>query len=228
VWDAGTLRLLEPGPCRFIRATFDGHRAAIAIWKPAEGAVIHWLTLAELRALPVVNLPKPGTPAPNPGTPPAPEPTPVNHLDTVRRVRSKYPTPLGARHWEFLVEVAQDVGAQLFRKDGGDRIHVPALGFSVSQDIVILPATRQWVDILGDAENTAVPAWAVHDNAGEPEKWIDVSHIRLPGAPGPADPPPPTGPVAHWTELARAEIVAMQTEIALLRIDVDRLQLGRD
>lgn len=80
VRDRGTPRLLEPGPCRFIREAHDGERVSIAMWKPHEGAVIYWLSLDEIRALPVV--PIMSTPVPNPGTPPAPpqpqpEPSPM-------------------------------------------------------------------------------------------------------------------------------------------------------
>lgn len=215
VWDRGTLRFLEGGPCRFIRATRSGDRVSIALWKPGQGAVVYDLTVAELRALPVVTSITPEEKKDEPKEDPKPQPS---QKDTVERVRAKYPTPLGARHWEFLVDVAQATGAKLFRKDGGDRVHIPVLGLSVSQDIVILPATRQWVDILGDAENTATPAWAVHENAGEPEKWIDVSGIKLPGAtPDPVKPPPPP-PVDVAALKARIAELEKQSELANTRV----------
>ena len=113
-------------------------------------------------------------------------------LALVRAIRAKYPTPLGDRHWEFLVEVAQSTGAKLYRKDGGDRIRIPALGLSVSQDIII--REPKWIDILQDGEGAAVAIWDEHDNAGSPEKWIDVSGVRLPGEPAPPQPNPGTPP----------------------------------
>jgi hypothetical protein len=241
VWDAGTLRLLEPGPCRFIRATFDGHRAAIAIWKPAEGAVIHWLTLAELRALPVVNLPKPGTPAPNPGTPPAPTPEPKMEgitdaqFETLKRVRAKFPTDrkltpheIGAVLNEFAWRHRDEIGLQ--RKDGGTRAYQPRTDIGIWNGVWIKRHGDWGQDVLrAAAEGIAEPARG-QIYVGQPDKFEFVPPVQpLDAEPEPEPPPPPpTGPVAHWTELARAEIVAMQTEIALLRIDVDRLQLGRN
>ena len=187
VYDAATSRhrLLEPGPCRFIRAHREGDRVSIAIWKPHDGAVIYWLTLDEIRSLPIVTLPSP--------PPPAPEPVPVNQLETIRAIRAKYDTPLGDKHWQFLVEVAHALNAQLFRKDGGDRVLVPQLGITVSMDVIIFPQTREWADILGDAEGEAVPGFDLHPNAGEPEKWIDVSRVILPGEDDDPDPDPPVG-----------------------------------
>lgn len=199
VWDNGTLRLLEPGPCRFIRANREGERVSIAIWKPLEGAVIYWLTLDEIRALPLVSVPEPPPDDPTD----EPEPPVPDHAATVSAIRAKYPTPLGDQHWRFLVEVAHATGTQLFRKDGGDHVLIPALGFYVSMDVVILAETRQWVDILGDSEGAAVPGWDVHDNAGEPEKWIDVSHVALPGEPDEPHDPPPAGDLA--SRVARLE-----------------------
>lgn len=119
-------------------------------------------------------------------------------LQTVQRIRSKYPTPLGAQHWEFLVELAQAVGAQLYRKDFGDHCWVPPLNAYVSLDVIGRGALGDvWVDVLGDAENVAVPAWDAHHGAAG--VYLDVSGIVLPGQPAPPGPPPndPLPPVPN-------------------------------
>lgn len=182
IFDTWTLRQLELGDGRFVRANFVGERVAIA-WMQSVGSVIVWTTLRELRAL------SPVTVAPPPPPPPPPE-VPMS-LSIVQRVRAKYPTPLGARHWEFLVDVAQQTGTLLFHKDGGTHIFVPPLGKNVSQDIVGRGVLGDvWVDILGDAEGQAIPTWDAHPNAGG--EYLDVSGIELPGNPPP--PPPPVDP----------------------------------
>jgi hypothetical protein len=77
LWDGAHHRMLEDGPCRFIRVSRDGDRLAIATWKQGFGAVLLWLTVADLRALPMVEKPGPA-PAPVPvPAPPAPIPTPT-------------------------------------------------------------------------------------------------------------------------------------------------------
>lgn len=117
-----------------------------------------------------------------------------NQLDTVRRVRAKYPTPLGASHWVFLVDVAQQTGTLLFRKDGGDHVLVPALNRFVSLDVVGRGALgNNWADILGDAEGAAIASWDVHPNAAG--EYLDVTGIALPGTPQP--PQPPTGGITR-------------------------------
>ena len=98
--------------------------------------------------------------------------------------------------------MAHAVHAKLFRKEGGTRIFIPSLRVSVSQDIIIIPP-EWWVDILQDGEGDAVPIWNPHPNAGEPEKWIDVSGVALPGQPEPGPTPPnpnpePIPPDAEW------------------------------
>jgi hypothetical protein len=192
----------------------DGTRLAVCAWT-VNGAEF-WLIdlLAESEPVPVPQ-PTPAhvpVPVPGPVSPPQPEHDPMpNHLDTVKAIRSKYGTPLGARHWEFLVEVAHATGAKLFRKDGGDRIIIPSLGVGVSQDVVII--APEWIDILKDGEGAAVPAWDAHPNAGEPEKWIDVSGVALPGAPV----PPPVPAVPPPSGSLEARVARLEAQIAKLR-----------
>jgi hypothetical protein len=141
-----------------------------------------------------------------------------SQIKKVEDIRKKYPTPLGARHWEFLVEVAQATGAKLFRKDGGDRIFVPPLNLSVSQDIIII--APEWIDILEDGERRAKPAWGANPNAGEPDKWIDVSKVKLPGAPIDPPPPPPDNlqkqlDTANATIARQAELIGKLEQLVL-------------
>jgi hypothetical protein len=193
----GALRLVEPGPCRFIRASAEGEQAAVAIWKPGQGAVLGWPTLSELRALPPV--PNVGTPVPNPGTPSdpptEPEPAPMDYLQIIRDIREDYPTPLGTRHWEFLVEVAQATGTQLYRKEDDNSVLIPSLRKRVSLDIIGRGTLgNRWADILQDSEGQAIPTFQVQDGANG--EYVDVSQVELPGELPPAKPPqdpPPAG-----------------------------------
>jgi hypothetical protein len=190
VWNLNSLRLLEPGPCRFIRASCDGEQAAIAIWKPGQGAVIGWPTLSELRALPPVpDFRLPNLPPPTPD----PEPPSMDYLQIIRDIRNDYPTPLGARHWEFLVEVAQATGTQLYRKEDDNSVLIPSLRKRVSLDIIGRGTLgNQYADILYNSEGSADPVFQLKSPAdGE---YVDVSQVELPGdlppAPLPPDPPP--------------------------------------
>jgi hypothetical protein len=76
-----TLRQLELGDCRFLRANRVGETVTLAFTRP-EGVVLIRTTMAELRALPPVEAPEPPhppeppDPAPEPGPEP-PEPVPV-------------------------------------------------------------------------------------------------------------------------------------------------------
>lgn len=143
-----------------------------------------------------------------PDDPKDPPPAGPNQLATVQRIRSTYPTPLGARHWQFLVEVAQATGGKLFQKDGA--VFVPPLNLSVSQDIIIVGT--EWIDILGDGENRAIPAWDAHPDAGEPTRWIDVRGIKLPG--GPVDPPPPDDPkLDARVKVLEQELVSLRSRV---------------
>jgi hypothetical protein len=112
-----------------------------------------------------------------------------SHLAEVQSIRSKYPTPLGATHAAFLIEVAKTLGAKLFKKPGGSNVLLPN-GVPVSMDIIIL--NGQWIDILSDSEGAANPTWDAHDNAtGE---FVDVSGLGTPVPPPPVINQPPAVP----------------------------------
>lgn len=101
VWDGTTLRQLERGDGRFIRATVAGDRVAVA-WMASIGAVVVQTTLSELRALPPVAVVV--TPPDDPIHPPK-EPQMEGLSDaqfaTLERERAKYgvtvsPVEIGA------------------------------------------------------------------------------------------------------------------------------------
>lgn len=173
VWD-GQLRLLEPGPCRFIRANRDGEDVAIAAWVEGSGSVLHWLTVADLHALPVITqdpVPVPHDPVPEPEPmPELPDQTPV-----VATVRANYPTPLGETHGACLIAIAQAIGhgAGLLLKDTGTHIVLPN-GVKVSQDIICFPDGSIY-DCLSDAEGAASPSWGRASGGPFPERYYQVS-----------------------------------------------------
>jgi hypothetical protein len=205
------LRRLDPRPvgertypfqARFMHSDRDGDNFGIAIVDlGARKTYFIWATLAELRALPFVTdapTPIPVPPVPVPPKPPTPEPPVMDYLAIITRVRAKYPTPLGARHWEFLVDVAQQTVTQLYRKEDDNSVKIPALGVRVSLDIIGRGTLgNQWADILANSEGTADPVFQLKDTPALGE-YVDVSGVALPGQPlpGPAPGPTPTpGPV---------------------------------
>ena len=118
-------------------------------------------------------------------------------LSVVEQVRAKYGTPLGASHGAFLIEVACATGKGLLRKDWGTFVRLPD-GTGVSQDILVEPdRSGRHIDILGDGENRAVPAWSlvVNEQTHEP-LLVDPARFYQPtcGVTPPPPPPPPPGP----------------------------------
>src|SRR5690554_6461669 len=72
----GVRRVWTDGRPRFIRASRDGDRIALAAWREARrDAVLLWLTVAEIAQLPVADNATP-TPQPTPELTPEPEPMP--------------------------------------------------------------------------------------------------------------------------------------------------------
>lgn len=195
------LRRLDPRPIsergapadmRFMRSDRRGDLFGIAIPElKGRQTYFVWPTLAELRALPFVTDAPPIEP---PTKPPVETPVPTDYLGIVQRVRAKYPTPLGARHWEFLVDVAQQTGTQLFRKEDDNSAKIPALGKRVSLDIIGRGTLgNRWADILAHSEGTADPVFQLQDTPADGE-YVDVSGVALPGAPA----PPPAGPTHRY------------------------------
>jgi hypothetical protein len=108
---------------------------------------------------------------------------PTNQIGTVARIRSKYPTPLGAQHAAFLIEAARATGAKLLRKDAGSNIQLPS-GDRVSSDFLIFDGFG--IDILQDSEGAANPTW--QEKGPTPGDYVDVGNAAPAPAPGPGDP----------------------------------------
>lgn len=146
--------------------------------------------------------------APGPIVVPVPNPTPTpmpvpNQLSTVQAVRANYPTPLGAQHGAFLIEVARATGGKLLRKDAGSHVTLPS-GQNVSQDILVFSNGQECFDILSDAEGAAVPSW--QDKGVIPGEYIDVSDQPTPNPnpdPNPDPQPPDTELVKRVESLER-------------------------
>lgn len=155
---------------------------------------------------------------------PPPVEKPMDYLQIITSIRSKYPTPLGVRHWEFLVEVAQATGTLLYRKEDSNSVLIPALGKRVSLDIIGRGTLgNQYADILGNSEADAVPTFQLKSPAdGE---YIDVSDIVIPGAPAPQQPPsqPPSGNPPTVPPDSQ-QIAAILKSIEDLRADVNAIK----
>jgi hypothetical protein len=207
-------RLIEEGQCRFFNAT-EADRVCIAyVREDTRESVIRWMTRDELRALPIANDAPIPEPIPVPVPEPEPIPMPTDNLDIIRQIRADYPTPLGARHWEFLVEVAQTLGVQLFRKEDSNSVLIPALMKRVSLDVIGRGTLgNRWVDILQDSEGLAIPVWQEHDfAAGE---YVDVRDVELPGAqPVPVPvPEPPTGTLEERLRLLENQLAELRAHL---------------
>lgn len=193
----GVRRLLEPGNTMFIRVKYLDRRYAIGMTKLGQGeAVIYWLSRDELTALPRINAQTPEPPQPQQPEQPTVPDIP-NQIDTVRRVREHYPTPLGAQHAACLLELAREIGqgAGLLRKDTGSNILLPD-GTRVAQDIIIFP-NGDGYDCLGSGETLATPQWSgpVEGSPFPASRYYKVSAPSEPGEPTePGEPGEPGEP----------------------------------
>lgn len=140
-------------------------------------------------------------------------------FEVVKQVRSKYPTPLGAAHGQFLMEVASATGKGLVRKDWGTFVRLPD-GTGVSQDCVMDITGRHW-DILVDGENSAGPAWelVVDSNSGQPlvleqKRYYDVPAVA---------PEPPLVPLPDPEPVPPAADPASEARLRALEESFDRL-----
>jgi hypothetical protein len=141
-------------------------------------------------------------------------------LDVVQRIRREYPTPLGATHGKFLVEVACQTNKGLLRKDGGTHITL-ADGTNVAQDIVM---DRDGVhyDILGDGENLAIPAW---NQVTEPAK-VDPARYYAPVCNNTPPAPPATTPATppDWLQDLAAGLALLESELKAVRAELAELK----
>ena len=200
-------RVLEPGPCRFIRFVREGNACAVALWKPVENcAVFFWFIVDEIATLPLE-----GTPPPDPDNPPTnptvPEPSmqlPDAIFATLKAVRPKYPTPLGQLGAALLNEVAwihRSEGWGLESKTGGNVCEQPTTGRTCGCDI-LRTTTRGW-DVLQDTEGAAVP---IQSDSGPAEPSRFVAPVAPPDIIDPPDPPA--------SDLA-ARVTALEAQVAV-------------
>lgn len=215
VWDRGTQRLLEPGPCRFIRATTDGDVVVIAFWKPVErGAVFYRMTFDDLRGLPRVTFPAP-QPTPVPVPPPPPEPQPMSLPDpqavlrVLERERNKYPAKfdtveqMNVALGQVLNNTAGEFpGMGMHFKTGEKAATAPGVSRTFSRDTLRVYDLTQpddefgyWSDVL-----EATGALIAKPYAPDWKRSTDNldSFVRPAAAPPPQpepepEPPPPTG-----------------------------------
>lgn len=153
--------------------------------------------------------------------PPPPPPVKMDYLSIIKLVRAKYPTPLGSKHWMFLVDVAQKTDTLLFRKEGGTNVLIPSLGLHVSGDIIGRGSLgNAWADILGDADGAATPTFNLTPGAGG--EYVDVSGVTLEDAGDPPPPPPP--PDKSLSD--RVSFLENLIKVQQLRLDMQDSTIG--
>lgn len=113
-------------------------------------------------------------------------------LTIVASIRAKYPTPLGAEHPTFLLEVARALRLGLVIKNQGTRITLPD-GTTVSQDVVMNAAGTAW-DILADGEGAATPVFNAIEPI-DPTRYYPVQAQAMPAPEVPQEPPQEPPPV---------------------------------
>lgn len=146
---------------------------------------------------------------------------------TVSDIRVKYPTPLGATHGQFLIEVACATGKGLLKKDWGTFVRLPN-GVGVAQDIMAEPNGIHY-DILGDGENSAIPNWdlVVKEGTDEP-LLVDTNRYYLPNCTGlPEVPAPPTPDNTELDQL-KTRIAALEAELAAMHQSQVAISKQRD
>lgn len=227
VFDGTTLRLIRSGYAILVNAYREGENVTISFVDNQKQGWIIQTTLGELKNLPVVApvvVPLP--------TPPPPKENPMSVPDMtaiIEPIRAAYPTPVGAKFDSFLIEVAKATGGYLYRDD--QDILIPELGFKVAADILIFPAEKVWVDFLEDAEGTAKVRWQAHENAENPDRFVDVRGLRNgPSVPDPKpDPkpvpnPPVTITLADVERLIQKALIPYEHMIADLQSDMNAFQ----
>jgi hypothetical protein len=144
-----------------------------------------------------------------------------DQLEIVKAVRARFPTPLGARHAEFLLTIAGALGggAGLLRKSGGTVIALPD-GTTVAQDIIAYPTGRIY-DVLRDGEGAAEPTWGeANGSPVDPSRYYAVS-----GTPEPPDPPHPPDPP---DDTLAKQVAALIAEVASLRSELQNVKFVAD
>lgn len=133
-------------------------------------------------------------------------------LAIVTKIRKKYPTPLGSKHAQCLVEISQAIrGSGLLKKTSGTRIKLPKpWNVEVAQDIICLRTSAgvDHYDIFKDGEGEASPTWNLVGPI-DPDRFVNVTPDPIPvpdpnpnPTPGPAPTPPPTPPTFEQNVIA--------------------------
>jgi hypothetical protein len=199
--DDGLLRRFATGPIRNIRVRRSSDQFAVAMCDYGTStATITWLTLAELRALPVVTPIDPPVEPPiePPVEPPMPTDPPGVDFDLkpqVEAARAKYPHPLTADQPALILnEVAFEENLRLgvavwglSVKPSGNHVTSPQ-GVWVAYDILhYRPSNRLFDCLTGDLEG--VVTWgesAYHNDPNRP--WLAPVPVDEP-----TQPPQPPG-----------------------------------
>lgn len=203
----GHMRLIEPGSVQFIRVQRQGQQLAVSAWKDREGgAVIHWLTVAELAALPLLTDTPPPPPPPPDKEPPVSVP---NRLKELKEMRAEYPVlitpPQAVELLNRFCFRYQDEGFGLLSKPGGNRSPQPGTDIDCSIDWLTHKPTLTGTDVLGSGPNAtfppghkefkgkASPQWGSEWKAIDPKRFVaPVKPLNT--VPDPIEPPDPVEP----------------------------------
>lgn len=124
----------------------------------------------------------------------------INHLDTLQRVRAKYPEKIDATQAvAILNETAwehRDEGLGLLRKDGGNHGPQPTTGILCSCDWIVNSKTGNGGDCLDAGPDSTIGELGVATPKWNDSTPFDQSRFVKPVAPdgtGPGPNPPPSG-----------------------------------
>ena len=150
-------------------------------------------------------------------------------LAIVKKVRAKYPTPLGKEHAAFLVEVAQALKMGLLKKTSGTRIKLPKpYNVPVAQDIACERKGDLVLhyDILADGEGEARPTWSLIGPI-DPARYVDVGvSVPEPPQPEPVPDPEPVPGLGEIVELLTAMELRNEERHEALVTRLDRIANG--
>jgi hypothetical protein len=239
LWDGSQRRMVEPGACRFIRACKRGDMVSVATWKEGFGAVVLWLTVAELRALPIVTQAQPA-PAPAPKPVPTPEPKPVstpNRLDIVNAVAGQHPELVKLNTKDACGQLTEYIALALHAADPGWGLLSKSAGENNYRghavDAVIYQPTQQVIDLMsgaGDRDLLTPQSTAQQRKDFDHDirvKWSEVGKRAennwmapiQPDGSTPVPPPVVAPPVGDDFAALRNEVAALSVKLALLEAD---------
>lgn len=234
----GTLYLLEPGECYFVRANRVGDELAIAIAKLKDReAVIYWLHVSEIPTLqPYETAPPPVPQPPKPEIPKMPwTPRMPNRVDVVAQLKSEHPEEWAAMNagpdHRFIKRLAWtlhqiDPNFGLNGKRGDVR--------NLSEDCVAYKnptvdngpevadvvqnhgapnASPTWINVTKDSQGWKADGTKDADG-GAGAAWVQPQPVS--GAPAPVPPPVPQPPSGEVAALKR-QIAELTAEVLALK-----------